>query len=274
METQIHGRYTVDDVGRLYEVGSDRDLHPSVSTILDVRETPEKLKQWKQRQSNYEEVMNYAQNRGTLVHAHCQEDIIPLDPDSGEPIKAIWGEDEELSEQALKENDEWERFQDELEWFDRAWDRIKRVLGLPPTPDDRGSDEYNTVLDVETYVAQTEIGFAGQFDLLYEDDETNETVLADLKTSKNVYEKNQLQLSAYKMAVPMSIDRMEIIRMNAEQRDWYISSSHDWERSIDDLQDEFIELRKQLEREKLRTIVDTISDIDTDNDRVLYETMG
>lgn len=273
METKIHGRYTVDDVGRLYEVGDNRDLHPSVSTVLDVRETPEKLKQWKQRQSNYEEVMNYAQNRGTLVHANCQEDIIPLNPDTGDPVKTIWGEDEALSEQALKDNGEWDRFQREMVWFDRAWRYIKHVLDLPPTPEDRGSDEYNTVLDVETYVAQPEIGFAGQFDLLYHDAETDETVLADLKTSKNVYEKNQLQLSAYKMAVPITIDRMEVIRMNAEQRDWYISSSHDWERSIDDLQDEFIELRKRLEQEKLRTIVDTISEIDKNNDRVLYETM-
>lgn len=271
----VHGRYTVDEVGRLYEVGADRDLYPSVSTVLDVREKPEKLKRWEQRTSEEEQekFKSYTQNRGTLVHANCQDDVIPISPDSGEPIKELWGEDEQNSEDELKANDEWERYQDDLEFIEYAWNLIKRLLNLPPSPDHQDDDSYNSVHDVETYVANKEVGYAGQFDLLYQDESQNETVLADLKTSKGVYKKYQLQLAAYAMAVPMSIDRVEVIRMNPEKRDWEISSSHDWERDISDLQSEFIELRARLEEEKLGMIVETIEGVDKDDGDVLYETM-
>lgn len=272
----VHGRYTVDDVGRLYEVGSNKDLYPSVSTVLDVRDKPEKLKRWEQRTSaeEQERFKSYTQNRGTLVHANCQDDIIPVSPDSGEPIKQLWGEDEQTSEDELKANGEWERYQDDLEFIEYAWSLIKRILNLPPSVDEQSDESYNTVHDVETYVANKEIGYAGQFDLLYQDEDRNETVLADLKTSKGIYTKYQLQLAAYAMAVPMSIDRVEVIRMNPEKRDWDISSSHDWDRSLSELQEEFIDLRRQLEEEKLGTIVDTIEGVDKDDDDVMYETMG
>ena len=274
MQSQtIHGRYTLDGVGRLYEV-DDGDRLPSVSTVLNMRETPEALKRWKERQSNYEEVMSYAQNRGTLVHAECQLDIVPHNPKTGKPIKQLWGEDEDQSEEELKENGEWDRFSSELEWVDGTWELIKSVLNLPPQPEDQEDPSYNTVLDVETYVANKNIGYAGQFDLLYHDKETNETVLADLKTSKNVYEKHQLQLAAYRMAVPISIDRMEVIRMNPDKRDWEISSSHTWKTEIEDLEDEFIQLRAKLEEEKLKTIVETMDDMSKEDEGIMYETMG
>lgn len=268
----IQGRWTIDGVGRLYEVGENR--LPSVSTVLNMRETPEALKRWKERQSNYEAVMSYAQNRGTLVHAECQEDVIPHNPETGKPIKKLWGEDEAESETELKENGEWERFTGELEWVEDSWELIKQILNLPPTPEHQQDESYNTVLDVETYVANTNIGYAGQFDLLYHDIETNETVLGDLKTSKNVYEKHQLQLAAYRMAVPISIDRMEVIRMNPDRKDWEISSSHTWTTPISDLEDEFIELRAKLEEEKLKTIVDTMDDMSKEDEGIMYETMG
>ena len=270
-ETDIRGRYTIDDLGRLYEVGED--LFPSVSTVLDMRDTPEQLKQWKQRQNNYDAKMSFYQNRGTLIHAKCQEDIIPRNKETGEPVKEIWGKDERLSEKELKENGKYEEFETNMEWINTAWPIIKKVLNLPPNPDAQDDDSYNEVLDIETYVANKNIGYAGQFDILYHDDETNETVLADLKTAKSTYEKFQLQLAAYKMALPMVIDRMEVIRMNPDNRDWYISTSDEWERSTEDLQDEFIDLRTQLERQKLKTIVETIKDVDKEDDDVLYETM-
>lgn len=259
--TEIHGRYTIDDVGRLYEVGDDTWL-PSVSTVLDMRETPEALKRWKERTSDYEAVMSFKQNRGTLVHAECQMGLVPDDPDTGEPIKTIWGDDERESVSELQRNGEYERYQDDLEWVEDAWEMIKTVAN------------FDTVLDVETYVANEDIGYAGQFDLLYHDEQADETVLADLKTSKYVYEKHQLQLSAYEMAVPMSIDRMEVIRLNPDKKDWEINSSHNWDTPIDELQSEFIKLRGQLEQEKLKTIVDTIGSFDKEDDGIMYEEMG
>ena len=257
----IHGRYTIDDVGRLYEVGDEQWL-PSVSTVLDMRKTPEALKRWKERTDNYEEIMSYKQNRGTLIHAECQMPLVPEGPDSGEPIKQIWGEDEEESVEELKAHGEYERYQEDLEWAMDAWDMIQLVCN------------FDTVLDVETYVANTDIGYAGQFDLLYQDEEAGETVLADLKTSKYVYDKHQLQLSAYEMAVPMAIDRMEVIRLNPDKKDWFVSSSHDWNTPIEEMQSEFIRLRGELEQQKLKTIVDTIGSFDKSDDGVMYEEMG
>lgn len=256
----LKGRYTVDGVGRIYTNREDLWL-PSVSTVLDMRETPEALKRWKDRTDNYEEIMKYKQDRGTLAHAECLEEIIPTDPETGERVFEIWGDDEDESVADLKANGDWERFQDDLDWVKEAWEMIKLVTN------------FDTVLDVETFVANTDIGYAGQFDLLYQDEEANETVLADIKTSKGCYEKHLIQLAAYSMAVPLSIDRMEVIRMNPDQKDWEVFSSHDWNDNREDLETEFIRLRGELEQKKLKTIVETIKDADQTEEGVMYEPM-
>lgn len=254
MQSRDLHRYTIDDLGRIYTDGEDLWL-PSVSTVLGVRETPEALKRWKKNTEDYDEIMQYKQNRGTLVHEHCLQEIVPIDPETGEQILTLWGEDEQESEDELKEADNYERFQADLEWVKEAWGYIKNLTGL-------GEDGDNTVLDCETFVIDTDIGYAGQFDLLYHDEETDETVLADLKTSKYCYEKHQLQLASYAKAVPMTIDRMEIIRMHPDQQDWKIFPSYNWELSRDELETEFLGLRGKLEQQKLSTIIETIQEAD------------
>ncbi len=253
-------RYTIDGVGRVYTDGDELWL-PSVSTVLDVRPTPEGLKRWKKNTENADEIMTYKQNRGTLIHEALQQDIMPEDPKTGEPMNILWGEDEQESEDELKANNNWDRFQEEKEWALETWELIKKVLNI------------DTVLDIETFTVNTDVGYAGQFDLLYQDEQTNETVLADLKTSKDVYEKHQLQASAYANSVPISIDRMEIIRLNPDRQDWYVSSSHDWEDTPDELYNEFCRLRGVLEQEKLETVIETIQDADADQEGVMREEM-
>lgn len=254
----LTGRYTIDGVGRLYTDEEDVWL-PSVSTVLDMRETPAALENWKRRTDNYEQVLAYAQNRGTLVHEYCLRDLVPEDPASGEPIKVLWGKDEEESEAALKENGEYDRFARELEWVDDAWGLMTTIMNI------------DDVIDAETFVINTDIGYAGQFDLLYYDAEADDVVLADIKTSSNVYEKHLIQLVAYSMAVPVSVDRMEVLRLNPDSRDWEIHSSNDWEVDPDELADEFVHLRQKLEQEKLSSILGTIKDADADTDGVMYE---
>ena len=261
MNTANLHRYTVDGVGRLYTDGEDIWL-PSVSTVLDMRETPEALKRWKQRQDNYEEVMSYKQNRGTLIHEALQARIVPTDPDTGEPIKRIWGDDEMNSAMELWHKGEYEdRYYEEEQWALETWELIRAI------------SHFDRVIDVETFVTNTDIGYAGQFDLLYHDEDADETVLADIKTSKSCYEKHQLQLTAYKHAVPLSIDRMEIIRLNPDQKDWEVFPSTDWAQSEDEMFTEFCRLRGELEQQKLRTIIDTIKDSSTDEQGVLREEM-
>lgn len=260
MNTANLHRYTVDGVGRLYTDGDDLWL-PSVSTVLGMRETPEALKRWKNRQDNYEEVMSFKQNRGTLIHEAMLSSITPTDPDTGEPIKRIWGDDEANSAQELWANDEYMRYYDDEKWAMSTWEIIQAV------------SEFNTVIDVETFVTNTDIGYAGQFDLLYQDEEAGETVLGDIKTSKSCYEKHLLQLTAYKHAVPMTIDRMEIIRLNPDQKDWEVFSDKEWGHDEDELFNEFCRLRGELEQQQLQTIMDTIQDATGEEEGVLKEEM-
>jgi len=252
----IEGRVTVEDVGRLYRV-SDQWL-PSVSTVLGMRETPEALKRWKQRTENKEEIMSYKQNRGTLIHEACLDQIAPRGPD-GEKLKVIWSEDEMQSAQELWHGGNYMRYYEDENWAMKTWDIIKAV------------SNFDTVIDIETYVANTDIGYAGQFDLLYQDGENGDTVLADLKTSKYCYEKHLLQLVAYKRAVPLAIDRMEVIRLNPDQKDWTIFPDTQWDANEEDLWTEFCRLRGELEQQHLHTIIDTIEDSTSDDAGVLYE---
>jgi hypothetical protein len=187
--------------------------------------------------------------------------ITPTDPDTGEPIKVIWGDDEANSAQELWANDEYMRYYDDEQWAMDTWDIIQAV------------SSFDNVIDVETFVTNTDLGYAGQFDLLYQDESTDETVLADIKTSKSCYEKHLLQLTAYKNAVPLSIDRMEIIRLNPDQKDWEVFDSTEWEQPEDELYTEFCRLRGELEQQKLHTIIETIQESSTDEAGVLREEM-
>jgi len=260
MNTEDLHRYTIDEVGRLYTDGKDVWL-PSVSTVLGMRETPEALKRWKQRQDDYDAVMSFKQNRGTLIHEAVLSQLTPQTPD-GDPIKRIWGDDERNSAMELWHNDNYRgRYDEQEQWALETFELIEMLSHI------------DTVVDVETFVTNTDIGYAGQFDLLYHDASTDETVLADLKTSKACYEKHLLQLTAYKHAVPMAIDRMEVIRMNPDNRDWEVFSDDEWDEDEDELFSEFCRLRGELEQQKLHTIIDTIQDADASDDGVLREEM-
>lgn len=241
VSTDIAGRperYTVDGVGRVYTVG-DTWL-PSVTTVLDMLPKPEALSNWEQRTDNPDAVKNYKQNRGTLVHYDCQDKLVDYE---------MWGSEETESLQTLKDDFAHydQRRQDERSWSAETWELMCRISGL----------SQESLIDTETYVMNHDVGYAGQFDLLYQDG--SDTVMADIKTSKYVYDKFPLQLVAYKHAVPMSIDRMEVHRLNPDFRDWeFHLSSEDWERSEDVLWSKFKSLREELEREHLDALLETV----------------
>lgn len=245
MSFQVNGRtlhrYTVDSVGRIYTDHEDLWL-PSVTTVLSMKPTPEPLKNWKKNTDNWEAITKYKQNRGTLIHYECQNPLID---------EEIWSSDEQSSEDYIKETGQWERYEREREWALEKWELIRSVYGITP----------ETVLDIETYTLNTDVGYAGQFDILYQDQETNETVLCDLKTSKDIYDKFPLQLSSYAHAVDISIDRAEVIRMNPDNDDWFRSTSHDWERPLEDYYAEFIGYRRQFEEERMDAVLAHIQDL-------------
>lgn len=254
MEGRHLERYTFEDDGRIYTDHGDLWL-PSVSTVLGVREKAPALKQYLKNtsQAKQDEKQFYTSNRGTLIHYNALDQLAD---------EEMWSDDEQSSEDELRgiaENDEtgltgdqetWDRFQRDNEWAMNAWSLIRRVYGINP----------ENVLDVELFVLNTDVGYAGQFDLLYVDEDTGEVVLADIKTSKRVYDKHLIQLAAYSKAVNIAVDRMEVIRMNPDGETWEVSSSEEWQESRADLWAEFVSLREQLQDETLDALKERAQD--------------
>jgi len=75
------------------------------------------------------------------------------------------------------------------------------------------------VIAIEQYLYDDEYEYAGQVDLVYEDPENGDVVVADLKSSSGCYDKHQLQAAAYGKAVERepsinvdTVDRLEVHR--------------------------------------------------------------
>lgn len=230
-------RYTVEDIGRVYE-HPDRDLWlPSVSTVLDVRPKPKALVRWLERTDNADEINRFKRNRGTLIHYDllnplalraAPDDVADKDAD-------LWSDDEQGSVDELKSERKFAECCRDRDWAtDVAWPHIQRVTNM------------DYIIDVETFVINVDVGYAGQFDLLYYDAVRDEVVLSDIKTGKSVYDKNQLQGTAYKQAVPIVVDRVEIIRINPDFKDWTLSYDRDWGGTHDERWNEFKDLHEQL----------------------------
>lgn len=231
-------RYTFSNDGRIY-TDHDELWLPSVSTVLDERAKPAALKNYLKNTSEAKKQQKtfYTQNRGTLIHYELLSQLVE---------EEFWSDDEESSELCLKGRKEhsetgltgdyetWQRYKDDRDWAFEAWDMIQSVYGITP----------EHTLDVELFVVNTDVGYAGQFDLLYEDD--GDVVLADIKTSKRVYDKHLIQLSAYAEAVDIVVDRMEVIRINPDGETWEVSRSDEWIEDRDELFAEFCELRNQI----------------------------
>ena len=108
----------------------------------------------------------------------------------------------------------------DVDWFVETFEEIMDVLGITE----------DSVIAVEKYLFEDEIGFGGQCDLLYEDPDGN-VVLADLKTSGGLRQKHVIQGVAYSKAVERAddipvdtVDRVEVIRIHPDSRTWEIHS--------------------------------------------------
>lgn len=243
-------RYTYED-GRVY---TDGDVWlPSVSTVLDERDKAPALKNYLQNtsQAKQDQKTFYTQNRGTLIHYELLSQLVD---------EEFWSDDEQHSEDCLRgkrthegtgltgDYETWQRYQDDLEWAEGAWDIIRRIRGI----------NRETTIDVELFVYNKQIGYAGQFDLLYIDD--GDVVLGDIKTSKYVYDKHLLQLTAYANAVNIVVDRLEVIRINPDGKVWEVSQSTDWKEDQPDLFAEFVNLREQMADDRLQQLTDRAQD--------------
>lgn len=226
-------RFTLPD-GRVYTDNEDLYL-PSVSTVLDEMPEPEGIKNWKRKNDgrgdteHWREILMYKGNRGTLIHYNLLNEFANDD---------MYSVDEQESEEQLKIEGDWKRYQEDVSYAEEAWEQIKWEKNIT---DDR-------VLNVECFVKNTNIGYAGQFDLLYLDEDSN-VVLADIKTSNTSsapYEKHKMQLVAYSKALELDVDRLEVIIIHPDSNSWKVSDNTYWDESIDELWKEFCELREQM----------------------------
>lgn len=206
-------RYTTES-GRVYTDEEELFL-PSVTTVIDQKPEPIGVKKWKKKNDgtgdtkHWEYILMYKGNRGTLIHYELLNQLIDGD---------MYGTEEESSEDELKDEDEFERYEDDLEFALDAWDEICEQRGITK----------DAVLDAECFVTNTGLGYAGQFDLLYIDNE-GDLVLSDLKTSKYVYDKHMMQLTAYENALTLDIDKLEVIRVYPDKEEWEVAhDGADW----------------------------------------------
>lgn len=237
-----------DDGKRVYTDGEDLYL-PSVTTVLDEMPTPEGIKYWKRKydgtngNKHWRDILQYKSNRGTMIHYNLLSEFADEEMHSA---------DEENSTEELKLEGDWERYQHDLSYAEDAWVEIKEQRGIT---EDR-------VLDVECFVTNVGVGYAGQFDLLYVDSDGNLT-LSDLKTGKGIYDKYKLQLVAYENALELPVDQLEIVRIHPDSETWEVSHDSDWTDSRRELWAEFMELRLEMgnvEKELRQVAEDGIDD--------------
>jgi len=254
-EVEEINRYLDGDENRHYEKDPDLDVY-SVTTILDDDEEPDYIKYWKKKNNgvgdaaNWEHILEYKQNRGTMAHYAALSQLEQHHPHADQ----LWSEDEKtsLNEIMDRANDKefmysimkdrgWvpnqEAFQQYLEMEDTSTDEIlyqdldffkeefaNIMLDKGVTPEDVLSVEHMFALPENPESGHK--GYGGQADMIYEDPATGEHVVVDLKTSKDVYKKHKHQAAAYAQAALESpdmngdyIDRAEIWRINPDQQE-------------------------------------------------------
>ncbi len=104
----------------------------------------------------------------------------------------------------------------DVEYFVEAFNEICDALGV----------NEDTVVSVERFMVNEDVGYGGQCDLLYRDD--GDLVVADLKTSSGLRQKHRLQSVAYAKAVEEEfgeeVARVEVWRIHPDTQTWEIHS--------------------------------------------------
>jgi len=123
----------------------------------------------------------------------------------------------------------------------------------------------DSIIAAEQFLHETETGYAGQVDLVYEDP-NGYIVVADLKSSSGCYDKHQIQGAAYAKAIERSddvpvdsVDRLEVHRTHPRTGQVVAHTHEDaaglrpihttnwWDESYDELWEKFRVLAEQFE---------------------------
>jgi len=262
-----------DSIRVYYAPDSPAPPMPSVTTIKGVRVDPEKedsLEGWRTRFDGqsaygrpwYKDQKVFKGYRGTLIHFAILNELGDASGDTyfHDVGESDYGKEEYWAEYCLKK---WSRQapsanSDEVPYVPRnnqydgehAWDKAMRGMrwatkAFKEQIIDTGHLRRENVIDVESFVFDTQYGYGGQFDLLYETDD-GETILSDLKTSSAIRFGHKLQSAAYKRAVEnergITVDQTEVLRLHPDSETVEIERSDEWDRSLQGLQHEFLGL--------------------------------
>jgi len=254
--------------GRVYYADFlDRPV-PSVSTIKEERLTPDKddaIDGWKEhydgtteyKSPHWKEQLKFKQLRGTLVHfaifsqygAQRSEE-----EDDAEYILKNWASERPAMNTGPDEDpipfygppdkydgsDPWDHVMRDTNWALSEWtDTVVPQLGITE----------DNIKACEQYVLDTEYGYAGQADLVYEP-EDGPVTMADLKTGGGVRDDVKYQTAAYARAVPYDVERTMVIRLDPSNNEVEIQTNEDWDNSILGYEHHFLSLCEWVNQNK------------------------
>jgi hypothetical protein len=286
---------------RLYDYKSSK--LPSVTSVLKTRnQDKSNLYDWQDRNdgengnANHEHLFWYSRHIGTLGHWHALRQLDPSlewsddeqqsvdelnqltadevnsdsprevlysilrgDKNKGGGAVSSWGEFYEqyppYKKGSYYRDELVKQAQRDIEFFKDAQQRLWNKLGI----------DQDSVVAVEKYLFEDEVGYAGQVDLVYEDGDT--TVVADLKSSSGCYNKHQMQGAAYGKAIERSdldvdtVDRLEVHRTHPRSGQMAVHTHKDapdqtsihttkyWNEGFDELWGQFKSLVEDFEYE-------------------------
>lgn len=235
----------LDGVGtyRVYTT-EDGEWYPSVSAINDHRPNPEMrhaLRNWRQKyngignREHHSDIRKVTSRFGTLAHPHALSPFTERD---------LWTEEEATAKRELQEHGHF-RGVDAWTWARRRFAFIQQ--GLVRALSD---EEIVDVLGVERYVLNRDLGYGGQYDLLYtrSTEEGEETVLCDLKTGSEIRHNDRLQVAAYAEAIDHEVDVLKIVRAycRGSNETLEVQTDDEFEKSRDAYLEEFAGYADQL----------------------------
>lgn len=251
-------RWTDPDTDQRFYQDSTKE--PSVTTILDIRDTDDSgLENWRQDNDgiglnpDWKHLFWYKRHRGTLCHWHALSTLdssLPYsDDERGSRHELYFQNEDEVADDSPREvlysvlkdrgtvtnyGDFYEQYPPyhNSEYYRKAlWNIVDSdIQFFTDSFAEIESALGGGAIEVERYLLDHEYGYGGQVDLVYQYPDGT-TAVCDLKTSSSNRDKNKLQSAAYAKAVenddPIdvdTVDRTEVWRIHPDSGTYTVHS--------------------------------------------------